>query len=173
MWAPIKSSKSKNRRNEQSPPRSGARELLSPFLFWIGAAAVMAGILAAYSPSLNYPFILDDNLFIGDRRIQYPGHVGEHFASAAWAQFAGGLVSFYRPVFVLWLRLCGVNGFARASLEKRHGSFCGGATKRTPQRFRGPESGENPCTGGFGVGCGRPMPGSDARLRERNPAIPG
>jgi protein O-mannosyl-transferase len=86
------------------PSGSGGRELLSPFLFWIGAAAVVAAILAAYRPSLNFPFILDDSRFIGDRRIQDPGHVGEYFASGAWAQFAGGPVSFYRPVFLLWAR---------------------------------------------------------------------
>jgi hypothetical protein len=63
--------------------------LLSGFLFWIGAAVVVAAILAAYSPSLNFPFILDDNRFIGDQRIQNPGHVGEYFANGAWAQFAG------------------------------------------------------------------------------------
>jgi protein O-mannosyl-transferase len=104
MWRPIKSSKSRNRPSERAQPRPAAPELLPTLLFWIGAAAVLAGILAVYSPCLSFPFILDDNRFIGDRRIQFPGHMGEYFASGAWAQFAGGPVSFYRPVFLLWVR---------------------------------------------------------------------
>lgn len=94
MWAPIKSSRSKNRQNE-----------LSPLAFWVGAAVVAGAIFAAYSPSLNYPFILDDNRFIGDPRVQLPGQVLGYFSDAVWAQFAGGPTSFYRPLFVLWVRV--------------------------------------------------------------------
>ena len=104
MWRRIESSKSKNRPGEQAKVRPAAPEL-SPFLFWIAAAAVVVGILAVYSPSLSYPFILDDKLFIGDRRVQLPGHLWGYFTNAAWAQFAGGPASFYRPLFVVWLRI--------------------------------------------------------------------
>ncbi len=93
-----------NRLRELAKARPAAQGV-SPLLFWIGTAAMAAGVLAIYSPSLSYPFILDDKLFIGDRRVQFPGHVGEYFTNAAWAQFAGGPASFYRPLFVVWLRI--------------------------------------------------------------------
>src|SRR5215469_10344017 len=110
MSAPIKSSRSKNRHGEHTPnhrttPPAGKQEFLSPFAFWIAAAAVILATLAAYSPSLNYPFILDDNRFIGDPRVQLPGQIFSYFTNAAWAQFAGGPTSFYRPLFVLWVRV--------------------------------------------------------------------
>jgi hypothetical protein len=105
MSAPIKSSGSKNRPSDHIKSRPATQELLSPFVFLIGAAAVVAAIFAVYSPSLNYPFILDDNRFIGDRRVQLPGQVWGYFTNAAWAQFAGGPVTFYRPLFVVWVRV--------------------------------------------------------------------
>jgi protein O-mannosyl-transferase len=98
MSAPIKSSRSKNRPSEAGGKTAGAS-------FWIGAAAIILAVLAVYSPSLNYPFILDDNRFIGDRRVQLPGQVWGYFTNAIWAQFAGGPTSFYRPLFVLWVRV--------------------------------------------------------------------
>jgi Tetratricopeptide repeat len=98
MSAPIKSSKSKNQPSEAGGKTAGAK-------FWIGAAAIVFAVVAVYSPSLNYPFILDDNRFIGDRRLQLPGQVLGYFTNAAWAQFAGGPTSFYRPLFVLWIRV--------------------------------------------------------------------
>jgi len=78
---------------------------LSHLTFFLAALAVVAAVYAAYSPTLNYPFILDDHQFLGDPRMQSPGHVGEYFTSWVWAQFAGGPVSFYRPLFLLWLRV--------------------------------------------------------------------
>jgi hypothetical protein len=54
---------------------------------------------------LTFAFILDDHRFTGDPRIQESGHVFEYFSNSVWAQFSGGPPSFYRPVFLLWMRL--------------------------------------------------------------------
>ena len=59
---------------------------------------------AVYIPSLKFGFILDDHRFTGDPRIQESGHLPDYFSNYVWAQFTGGPPSFYRPVFVLWLR---------------------------------------------------------------------
>jgi len=60
---------------------------------------------AVYFPSLNFGFILDDHRFTGDPRIQESGHLFDYFTNYVWAQFTGGPPSFYRPLFVLWLRI--------------------------------------------------------------------
>jgi hypothetical protein len=79
--------------------------LLSPLAAFIVALALVAGVFAVYSPALNFQFILDDHRFAGDPRLLSGGHVGEYFTSYAWAQTPGGPLSFYRPLFLLWLRL--------------------------------------------------------------------
>src|SRR5215831_17351386 len=60
---------------------------------------------AIYIPSLKFDFILDDHRFTGDPRIQESGHLFDYFSNYVWAQFTGGPPSFYRPVFVSWMRL--------------------------------------------------------------------
>lgn len=60
---------------------------------------------ALYIPSLKFSFILDDHRFTGDPRIQESGHLFDYFSNYVWAQFTGGPPSFYRPVFVSWMRL--------------------------------------------------------------------
>ena len=62
-------------------------------------------VFAVYSRSLNFQFILDDHNFTADPRIQDSGHVWDYFANYVWAQFPGGPPSFYRPVFLLWIRI--------------------------------------------------------------------
>jgi hypothetical protein len=66
------------------------------------AAAV---VFAVYLPSLGFQFVLDDHRFTGDPRIQSSGYLWDYFANYVWAQFTGGLPSFYRPLFVLWMRI--------------------------------------------------------------------
>ena len=85
------------------PPK--AEELFSPLIVVIIAMAVAAGVIAVYSPALNYQFILDDHRFVGDLRLQSAGHWWEYFTSYVWAQTPGGPLSFYRPIFLVWLRL--------------------------------------------------------------------
>jgi protein O-mannosyl-transferase len=82
-----------------------AQPLLSPLAICIVGAALAAGVFAVYSRALNFQFVLDDHRFAGDTRLQQAGHVWEYFTTYVWAQFAGGPPSFYRPVFLLWLRL--------------------------------------------------------------------
>jgi tetratricopeptide (TPR) repeat protein len=85
-------------------PPAEAPVSLSPRNVLILAIALAATVFAVYSPALNYQFILDDHRFLGDPRVQSSGHILEYFTSYAWSQFRGGPLSFYRPVFVLWLR---------------------------------------------------------------------
>ncbi len=79
--------------------------MLSPLAICLVAIALAAGVFAIYSPALNFQFVLDDHRFAGDVRLQQAGHVWEYFTTYVWAQFTGGPLSFYRPVFLLWLRL--------------------------------------------------------------------
>jgi protein O-mannosyl-transferase len=71
----------------------------------ITAVILAATVFAVYSPALNFQFILDDHHFVNDPRLQESGHLFEYFTSYVWAQVTGGPLSFYRPVFALWLRL--------------------------------------------------------------------
>ncbi len=86
-------------------PPARAEDLFSPLTVCLVAVAVVAVVFAIYSPALNFQFVLDDHRFVGDPRLQSPGHVWEYFTSYVWAQVPGGPLSFYRPLFVLWLRL--------------------------------------------------------------------
>lgn len=85
-----------------APPRRWPS--LTPFKSLFIILALAAGVLAIYAPSLQYQFILDDHRFTSDPRVQSPGHVWEYFTNYVWAQFTGGPQSFYRPIFVLWMR---------------------------------------------------------------------
>lgn len=85
-----------------APPRRWPS--LAPFNSLVIVLALAVGVLGVYAPSLQYHFILDDHRFTGDPRVQFPGHVWEYFANYVWAQFTGGPSSFYRPLFVLWMR---------------------------------------------------------------------
>ena len=93
----------KRKSSLQVPPAS-RKELVTPLTAGIAAFVVAVGVFAIYIPALNFQFILDDHRFISDPRLQFPGHVWEYFTSYVWAQVQAGPVSFYRPLFVLWLR---------------------------------------------------------------------
>jgi protein O-mannosyl-transferase len=101
--------KTSTRLRQQKRPspvlRARTPEFLSPLTFSIVAVALVTGVAVAYSPVLSFQFILDDHRFVGDPRLQSSGHVWEYFANYVWAQIPGGPSSFYRPLFVLWLRL--------------------------------------------------------------------
>src|SRR6266436_3763873 len=104
----MKTKSSISNRRQKTPASeasSGAPESLSPVAFSVLAAALVAAVFAVYSPALNFQFILDDHHFVGDPRLQSGGHIWEYFSNYVWAQVAGGPSSFYRPLFVLWLRL--------------------------------------------------------------------
>jgi len=104
----MKTKSSISNRRQKTPASeasSGAPKSLSPVAFSVTAAALAAAVFAVYSPALNFQFILDDHHFVGDPRLQSAGHIWEYFSNYVWAQVAGGPSSFYRPLFVLWLRL--------------------------------------------------------------------
>lgn len=86
-------------------PRQEQRPSLSPRNTLIAAVVFVAAAFAVYSPVLNFQFILDDHRFLADPRLQESGHLWEYFTSYAWSQVAGGPLSFFRPLFVLWMRL--------------------------------------------------------------------
>jgi hypothetical protein len=88
-----------------SAPSVVSPEFLSPPAFSIVAVVLVAVVFAVYSPALDFQFVLDDHHFVNDPRVQSPGHVWEYFTNYVWAQVAGGPSSFYRPIFVLWLRV--------------------------------------------------------------------
>lgn len=87
-----------------APPVARAGDSLSPLPLSIASIAIILAVFATYSPTLNYQFILDDHRFVNDPRVQSGGHVWDYFTNYVWAQFTGGPSSFYRPVFVLWMR---------------------------------------------------------------------
>jgi hypothetical protein len=68
-------------------------------------AVLLCVAFAIYTSSLKFGFILDDHRFTSDPRIQEAGHLVDYFSNYVWAQFTGGPPSFYRPVFVVWMRL--------------------------------------------------------------------
>ncbi len=84
---------------------AGVPELLTPLTFFVVALCLGAVVFAVYSPALKFQFVLDDHRFTGDPRIQFPDHVWDYFANYVWAQYTGGPPSFYRPLFILWLRI--------------------------------------------------------------------
>src|SRR5260370_31468430 len=101
----MKVSRPKTIQKSSSPASPGADGSLSPLMMWIAPFVLAVAVFAIYSPALNFQFVLDDHRFVGDPRLQSPGHVWEYFTSYVWAQVPGGPLSFYRPLFVLWLRL--------------------------------------------------------------------
>jgi hypothetical protein len=90
--------------DQKSPRAHDIERLLSIRVFLVLALCLVALVFAVYSPSLRFQFILDDHRYASDPRIQDAGHMWEYFASFVWAQFKGGPNSFYRPVFLLWMR---------------------------------------------------------------------
>ncbi len=84
---------------------TAAGELFSSLTVGIATVALAIAVFVVYSPALNFQFVLDDHRFIGDPRLQSSGHLWEYFTSYVWAQIPGGPLSFYRPLFVLWMRL--------------------------------------------------------------------
>lgn len=77
----------------------------SPRVFSLLASGCAAIIFAVYTPSLKFQFVLDDHSFLTHPTIQESGHIWEYFTKSSWAQFTGGPASFYRPAFLLWLRI--------------------------------------------------------------------
>jgi hypothetical protein len=95
-----------SRREEQlcDSAQMGPRLLSTRTLLAIAFCCLVL-LFVVYGQSLQFQFILDDHRFTADRRIQESGHIWDYFASFVWAQFNGAPPSFYRPVFLLWMRI--------------------------------------------------------------------
>jgi protein O-mannosyl-transferase len=109
MEIPVKRTRSAPTRLQKptiSAPASGALGLLSrPGLFVLVAMCLVAAVFAVYAQTLNFQFVVDDHFFTSDPRVQSSGHVWEYFSDYAWAEYDGGPATFYRPLFILWMRL--------------------------------------------------------------------
>jgi protein O-mannosyl-transferase len=101
------SSRKPIRGRKSSAPASPTKspEVRSNWIYWAITVALAAAVVAIYTPSLDFQFILDHHHFVNDPRVQSSGHLWEYFTSYVWAQVSGGPPSFYRPIFILWLRL--------------------------------------------------------------------
>jgi protein O-mannosyl-transferase len=101
------------RSRQQFHSSHNVREFLSLRLCLLATLALVAVVFALYSPALNFQFILDDHRFTQDHRIQFSGYLWDYFANFVWAQSTGMPPSFYRPAFLLWMRinflLCGLS----------------------------------------------------------------
>jgi protein O-mannosyl-transferase len=95
----IRQERRSSRASERRPRGLSARAAL------VLALCLAVSAFAVYSPSLKFQFILDDHRFTSDPRIQEAGHLWDYFANYVWAQFTGGPPSFYRPMFLVWMRL--------------------------------------------------------------------
>src|SRR5580658_853478 len=85
-------------------PPAKAPLRLSPRFLFILSICLAAFVFSVYSRSLPFQFILDDHRFTADPRIQETGHLWEYFTNYVWAQVTGGPPSFYRPMFIVWMR---------------------------------------------------------------------
>jgi tetratricopeptide (TPR) repeat protein len=74
---------------------------------WTAAAVVSASTFLIYLNTLAFGFVYDDNpQIVRNPAIQGWGHVREYFTSHVWAAIYSGMVGhWYRPLFLLWLRL--------------------------------------------------------------------
>lgn len=101
----MKSSNALRPQKTSLPVQAPRGELLSSRNFIFVAVGLAAAVFFIYLPALSFQFILDDHRFLSDPRIQSSGHMWEYFSNYVWAQFSGGPASFYRPLFVFWLRV--------------------------------------------------------------------
>jgi 4-amino-4-deoxy-L-arabinose transferase-like glycosyltransferase len=77
------------------------------FPSWKGIAVVLALTFAVYIPTLRYQFVHDDRGQILDNPAVHSWHfVPTYFTSHVWAGvMPEGAGNFYRPLFLLWLRI--------------------------------------------------------------------
>ena len=74
---------------------------------WKGIAAVLVLTFAVYIPTLRYQFVHDDRGQIVENPAVHSWHfVPSYFTSQVWAGvMPGELGNYYRPLFLLWLRI--------------------------------------------------------------------
>jgi protein O-mannosyl-transferase len=101
--------------NQTVPFRSPTNELQQPGLIKAERSFPQRLILlcilfmtfAAYAPTLKYDFVHDDHGQIVDNpSVQSWRHLPEYFTQQVWAGYTPGVAgNYYRPVFLIWLRL--------------------------------------------------------------------
>lgn len=92
--------------HEGSPIRSpsGSNGRLSPSVL---LALVLLMTFAAYAPTLRYDFVHDDRgQIVENPAVQSWKHFPRYFTHQVWEGYAPGVAgNYYRPVFLIWLRL--------------------------------------------------------------------
>jgi Tfp pilus assembly protein PilF len=96
-----------------SPPQAAGGESgelpagVSRFPAWTGIALVLALTFAVYIPTLRYQFVHDDRGQIVENPAVHTWHaVPSYFTSQVWAGVKpDDLGNYYRPLFLLWLRV--------------------------------------------------------------------
>lgn len=67
---------------------------------------VIFGVFLTFAPSLQYPFVYDDNeQIVHNYRIEAWSYVPSYFTQHMWAHMPVKYVSYYRPVDLLWWRI--------------------------------------------------------------------
>ena len=75
-------------------------------VFIVGFLALLLLALLVYAPSLQYGFVVDDHgQILKNLRVQNPGFVLSYFTQDVWGSAPGTSTNYYRPLFLLWLRL--------------------------------------------------------------------
>src|SRR5579872_3785152 len=74
-------------------------------LLRLGVVLVLAAI--TYGATLGFGFVFDDKMqIVENTSIQSWGHIAQYFTRHVWeGVFSGGGGSYYRPIFLLWLRI--------------------------------------------------------------------
>lgn len=76
---------------------------------WIAGFALLALVVLVYLPILRYGLVYDDSFQIaGNYRLTSWSYVPGYFTTHLWAHYPGIVEKWYRPIFLVWLRLCHV-----------------------------------------------------------------
>ena len=73
---------------------------------WVAALTVMALTFLTYAGTLHYQFVYDDLQQINNNpRIRSWSYLPSYFTNSLWSQDASYQARFYRPLFLIWLRV--------------------------------------------------------------------
>jgi len=88
------------------PPVEPAEKAETNLAAWAAALAVLALTFLPYAGTLRYPFVYDDLQQIqNNSRIQSWSYLPSYFTTNLWSQDVSYQVRFYRPLFLVWLRV--------------------------------------------------------------------
>src|SRR5579862_7569632 len=87
--------------------RRGTPRTLSPPVGWLGCAVALLLVFIVYVPTLRYQFVHDDRGQIVENPFVHSWHaVPAYFTAQVWAGVSPeDLGNYYRPLFLLWLRV--------------------------------------------------------------------